>query len=90
MTGNNGVVLVNQDRIRESEGLDAAGNLTHLVFRMGSCVSGICLQIPDWLHHNEQLRTSNLHNNPFILQWAEHFSPWLRSRTIRRWLFPSV
>ena len=47
MTGNNGVVLVNQDRIRESEGRDAARDLTNLAFRMGSCVSGVNLEIRD-------------------------------------------
>jgi hypothetical protein len=49
VAGNDHIVVVEQHRIRKAKGVDAIGDLANLVFRVGSCVSRIVLQVVDRL-----------------------------------------
>src|SRR5215207_3235143 len=47
MTGNDLVLIADEDRIRETEALDASGNLLDLFLGVGASVFGVGTQVPD-------------------------------------------
>ena len=49
MAGDDCVVVIEQHRIRKAKFGDAICNLADLIFCMSSGISGIVLQVADWL-----------------------------------------